>query len=211
MIHDIDVVLHSLFGQPDRMEAFGTFDVCSLMMQYDNGHNLRSAQGGDMQSGQGIQGGMQSMQGTQGVMQSMQGTQGVMQSMQGIQGGMQGVHEQDDAYTYPLHNTPVYLSASRKSSRKIRTIHIEEEEFTLQGDFMTQELYVYWKPENYQIEAERYYQENIIEKVMVGKIEPLKTELSLFLECSEKRKPFPVTPEDGLGNLLFCERVTGRL
>ncbi|UUX91804.1 Gfo/Idh/MocA family protein [Methanoplanus endosymbiosus] len=177
MIHDIDIVLHSLFGQPDRIEAFGTFDVCSLMMQYDSGHNLQSAQVGGMQS------------------------------MQGIRGGMQGVHEQDDAYTYPLHNTPVYLSASRKSSRKIRTIHIEEEEFTLQGDFMTQELYIYWKPENYQIEAERYYQENIIEKVMVGKIEPLKTELSLFLECSEKRKPFPVTPEEGLGNLLFAEKV----
>ena len=69
---------------------------------------------------------------------------------------------------------PVALSASRKSSKKIRMIYIEEEEFTIEGDFMSQEVMIYRKPGQYQFEAERYVQENIIEKVMVNKLEPLK-------------------------------------
>ena len=35
---------------------------------------------------------------------------------------------------------PVSLSASRKSSKKIRSIYIEEEDLTIEGDFMTQEV-----------------------------------------------------------------------
>ena len=41
-------------------------------------------------------------------------------------------------------------------------IYIEEEEFTIEGDFMTQEITIYRKPGQYQFEAERYVQENII-------------------------------------------------
>jgi predicted dehydrogenase len=142
MIHDIDIVFHTLFSGDYGMEAFGSFDVCGALFRF--------------------------------------GT------------------------------TPVYLSASRKSSKKVRQIHIEEEEFTIQGDFMTQEVYVYWKPENYQIEAERYVQENIIEKVMVGKVEPLKTELCAFLKCVRAGAPFPITPEQALQNVRICESITGR-
>ena len=74
------------------------------------------------------------------------------------------------------------LSASRKASKKIRTVYIEEEEFTIEGDFMNQEIYVYRKPERYGIEYERYTQENIIEKVLVNKVEPLKEELKIDTE-----------------------------
>ncbi|HMK15562.1 MAG TPA: Gfo/Idh/MocA family oxidoreductase, partial [Methanomicrobiales archaeon] len=48
--------------------------------------------------------------------------------------------------------TPVYLSTSRKSSKKIRMCYIEEEEFTIEGDFMAQEIYVHRKPGQYTIE-----------------------------------------------------------
>ncbi|MFA4859383.1 Gfo/Idh/MocA family oxidoreductase [Methanoregula sp.] len=106
---------------------------------------------------------------------------------------------------------PVALSASRKSSKKIRMIYIEEEEFTVEGDFMTQEITIYRKPGQYQFEAERYVQENIIEKVMVNKLEPLKRELSTFVECVRERKPFPVTPEQGMENLRVCETILSGL
>jgi predicted dehydrogenase len=86
-------------------------------------------------------------------------------------------------------------------------IHIEEEEFTIQGDFMTQEVYVYRKPEHYHVEEQRYVQDNIIEKVMVGKVEPLKTELSTFVDCVKKGIPFTVTPEQGLANVRVCEAI----
>jgi predicted dehydrogenase len=103
--------------------------------------------------------------------------------------------------------TPVFLSASRKSSKKIRSIYIEEEDLTIEGDFMTQEIFTYFKPEKYHVENERYVQENIIEKVMVNKLEPLKVELQTFLNCIKAGTPFPVTPEQATENLRICAEV----
>jgi len=101
----------------------------------------------------------------------------------------------------------VSLSASRKASKKIRTVYIEEEEFTIEGDFMNQEIYVYRKPGKYGIENERYTQENIIEKVLVNKVEPLKEELRTFVRCETTGKEFPITPLQGLNNLRICEEI----
>jgi predicted dehydrogenase len=106
---------------------------------------------------------------------------------------------------------PVAFSASRKSSKKIRMIYVEEEEFTIEGDFMTQEVTIYRKPGQYQFEAERYVQENIIEKVMVNKLEPLKRELSMFIDCVKNRRPFPITPEQAIRNLRICEQIQAGL
>lgn len=103
--------------------------------------------------------------------------------------------------------TPVYLSASRKASKKIRMIHIEQEEMTIEGDFMTQEIFVHRKPGRFLVENERYEQENIVEKVQVAKREPLRTELQTFLTCVKSGTKFPVTPEQGLKNLLMCETI----
>ena len=67
----------------------------------------------------------------------------------------------------------------------------------------------------YQIEAERYVQENIIEKVMLNKVEPLKRELETFIDCVNKS----VVPDySGTGNTeprtlrknLFCNVNPGR-
>jgi predicted dehydrogenase len=108
-------------------------------------------------------------------------------------------------------HVPVSLSASRKSSKKIRLIYIEQEEFTIEGDFMAQEVTIYRKPGQYQFEAERYVQENIIEKVMVNKLEPLKRELATFVECAAGNRPFPITPEQAIANLRVCEQIQAGL
>lgn len=102
---------------------------------------------------------------------------------------------------------PAFISASRKSSKKIRRIYIEEEELTVEGDFMNQEIYTYYKPDKYKVENERYIQENIIEKVMVNKLEPLKVELQAFLECVRSHDPFPITPGQATANLAVCEAI----
>jgi len=102
---------------------------------------------------------------------------------------------------------PVALSASRKASKKIRMIYVEQEDCTIEGDFMTQEVTIYRKPGQYQFEAERYVQENIIEKVMVNKLEPLKRELSTFVDCAREGTPFPVTPDQAIDNLRVCEQI----
>ncbi|WAC04446.1 MAG: Gfo/Idh/MocA family oxidoreductase [Methanoregula sp.] len=102
---------------------------------------------------------------------------------------------------------PVSLSASRKSSKKIRLIYIEQEEFTIEGDFMSQEVTIYRKPGQYHVEDERYVQENIIEKVMVNKLEPLKLELGTFVDCVKSGHPFPITPSQAIRNLEMCESI----
>ena len=56
---------------------------------------------------------------------------------------------------------------------------------------MTQEVYIYRKPGKYGVENERYMQENIIEKVLVNKVEPLKVELKTFLDCVKTRQELP--------------------
>ena len=99
------------------------------------------------------------------------------------------------------------ISASRLSSKKFRTFYVESEDFTAEGDFMTQEVYIYRKPGKYGVENERYLQENIIEKVLVNKVEPLKVELKAFLDCVKAKKSFPVTPQEALKNLQICERI----
>ena len=124
----------------------------------------------------------------------------------------------------------VSLSASRKASKKIRSVYVEEEEQTIEGDFMNQEIYVYRKPGKYGVENERYTQENIIEKVLVNKVEPLKEELKTFVRCVEEREQreqgeqgeqgeeveeggesggseFPITASQGLANLRICEEI----
>jgi predicted dehydrogenase len=108
---------------------------------------------------------------------------------------------------FSFGETPVYLSASRKSSKKIRMIYIEEEGFTIEGDFMAQEIYIHRKPGRYAVEDERYVQENIIEKVLVNKQEPLKLELSTFLDCVTQEREFPVSPAQALLNMEICEEI----
>lgn len=106
-------------------------------------------------------------------------------------------------------NTLIYLSASRKASKKIRMVHIEQEDITIQGDFMTQEIYVYRKPGQYSVEHDRYVQENIVEKVLVAKKEPLRTELTSFLYSVKSGKKFPITPFEAIENLELCEKIKG--
>jgi predicted dehydrogenase len=109
------------------------------------------------------------------------------------------------------NNIPVSLSASRKASKKIRIFYVEDADFTIEGNFMTQEVNIYRKPAQYQIEAERYVQENIIEKVMVNTVEPLKRELETFIDCVKKNQPFPITPEQAIRNLEFCEKISSAM
>ncbi|MGC9436308.1 MAG: Gfo/Idh/MocA family oxidoreductase [Methanomicrobiales archaeon] len=103
--------------------------------------------------------------------------------------------------------TPISLSASRKSSKKIRRIYIEEESFTIEGDFMAQEVSIYRKPDQYAAVNERYVQENIIETVLVNQVEPLKVELATFLDCARHGRPFPITPGQAATNLAICEEI----
>jgi len=103
--------------------------------------------------------------------------------------------------------TPVYLSASRKASRKIRLAYIEEEDRTIAGNLMTQEITVYHRPAAYDQKNGLYRQENVIENLLVNRVEPLKIELETFLRAAHEKKPFPVTLDQGLENIRVCDAI----
>lgn len=103
------------------------------------------------------------------------------------------------------NSVPITLTASRKSSKKIRRIYIEEEDYTIEGDYMTQEVTIYHKPDKYGVTNEKYNQENIIEKVVVNKIEPLRVELNTFLNCVKTNTKFPITIKEAIYNLEICD------
>jgi len=46
---------------------------------------------------------------------------------------------------------------------------------------------------------------------MVNKVEPLKVELSTFLDCVKRGSPFPVTPAQATRNLALCEEIKSSL
>ena len=104
-------------------------------------------------------------------------------------------------------NCAVSLSASRIGCKKIRSIYVEDDEFSIEGDFMNQDVYIYRKPQKYREIDSRYVQENIIEKVLVNKVEPLKEELKLFVECVKEGKQFPITAEQAVLNLRIVEEI----
>ncbi len=103
------------------------------------------------------------------------------------------------------------ISASRISSKKIRRIYMENAEITVEGDFMAQELYIYRKPRVYQNINEKYLQENVIEKVLINKVEPLKVELKTFVNAIDGRGEFPVSAEQAVRNLRVCEMIRGKV
>jgi len=105
----------------------------------------------------------------------------------------------------------VSLSASRAACKKIRSIYVEDESFTVEGDFMTQEVYTYHRPEKFSVQNEKYTQESIIDKVLINKVEPLAVELKTFVTCVKRGVEFPVTPVQALANLTICEQITRHL
>jgi predicted dehydrogenase len=109
------------------------------------------------------------------------------------------------------NGTYAELSASRKACKKVRSMYVEMQDCTVEGDFMTQEVFIYRKGGRFGLDGGRYAQENVIEKVLVNKVEPLKVELKTFLDCVRKREPFPASPLEALRNLKICEDIGSKI
>lgn len=99
------------------------------------------------------------------------------------------------------------ISASRMSAKKIRSIYIECPSITIEGDYLNQEVFVYRKPEKYSTKDQKYVQENIVEKVLINRVEPLQVELQTFIDCIRNNRQFPVSVMDAFDNVAFCQRI----
>ncbi|MBI2079577.1 Gfo/Idh/MocA family oxidoreductase [Candidatus Micrarchaeota archaeon] len=105
----------------------------------------------------------------------------------------------------------VKLSGSRLSSKKTRQISVEEEQKTTVGDLMTQELYVHKKAKPLDSPTINYSQESVVDKVLLSKVEPLREELKMFLECVRSGKEFPVSVNDGVSALRVADEIRARV
>lgn len=103
---------------------------------------------------------------------------------------------------------PVYISASRKSAKKTRTLYIETGDLTIDGNYNTQDIYVHRQPSRYELlDGVSYKQENVVDKIELGKQEPLRLELVTFLESVLTGEEFPVTLKQAAMNVYICERI----
>jgi len=105
----------------------------------------------------------------------------------------------------------ISLSSSRVACKKIRSIYVEDEGFSIEGNFMNQDVYIYRKPRKYEVINFKYTQENIVEKVLVNKVEPLKVELKTFVDCVRGGDEFPVTIEQAILNLKIVEEILSKM
>lgn len=105
---------------------------------------------------------------------------------------------------------PLTMSASRRAQKKTRTIYVEDTNFTLVGDFVEQTLYVYYEPSSYSL----FTQSSHVARINLQRIEPLKTELDVFVSCVIEKEPFPVSVSQGYINVVMCniiqESVSGK-
>lgn len=105
------------------------------------------------------------------------------------------------------------ISSSRLASKKVRSITIEEEGRTIEADMITQEMLIYRKPDQYYSNQQSvgYKQENVVEKVSISKVEPLRVELKAFLDCAKSGKEFEVSFADGLRVMEVAAEISGKV
>jgi predicted dehydrogenase len=102
------------------------------------------------------------------------------------------------------------LTASRVTQEKIRELAFTADDCRVDVDYANQSVQVHRHslPEYYQDDGGlRYRHESIIERPTVENGEPLKAELSAFVEAARDRGEPVVTPEDALDALELASRI----
>jgi len=101
----------------------------------------------------------------------------------------------------------VSMSASRVGAEKIREIYVECDDYTLVGNLLTSELLIIRPPGKFSFGSGEYRQENVVEKIIVPKDEPLKNELSEFVRCVREGDEFPVSISEAVENMEIAEWI----
>jgi len=102
------------------------------------------------------------------------------------------------------------LTASRLTQKKIRKLDIVAEECLVRVDYIDRSIEIHRAsaPEFIQKDENiRYRHESIIERPMVDSTEPLRNELSSFVEAVRERSQPAVTGEDGLEAVHIAQQI----
>jgi predicted dehydrogenase len=104
------------------------------------------------------------------------------------------------------------FTASRVTQKKVRELSITTEESVVTVDYMEQSVKINRRslPEYVETDGDlRYRRENVVERPTVENGEPLKRELSGFVDAVRTGSEPLVTGEEGLGVLRTVERIAG--
>lgn len=116
------------------------------------------------------------------------------------------------AAVFKFGGVPVTLAASRRASKKTRRIYVEDEEFTVEGDLISQEVFVHRRPAAPPESRDtRYTEETVVSKVVVTRVEPLREEIAAFLTAVDTHRRFPIPLHEGLVNMEVCAQVRDAL
>ncbi|MFD1640926.1 Gfo/Idh/MocA family protein [Halohasta litorea] len=102
------------------------------------------------------------------------------------------------------------LTASRVTQRKVRELTITAESCHVEVDYIDQsvEIYRHSLPEYIEENGDiRYRHESIVERPMVDNAEPLKSELSAFIDAAQTGNIPTVSGQDGLRAVEYVEAI----
>jgi predicted dehydrogenase len=102
------------------------------------------------------------------------------------------------------------LTASRVTQEKERQLSLSAESCRVKVDYIEQTIEIHRQslPEYVEDDGDvTYHHENVVERVSVEKREPLKNELSAFIESSVEDEPPVVSGEDGLRALQLTRTI----
>ncbi len=102
---------------------------------------------------------------------------------------------------------PIYLSANRRSLQRVSTIYLEQDTFTVEGDFLKQEVCVGRAPAVCSEENGCSVEGVAVERIVPEKADPLSTQLKVFAECVRTRTQFPISLGDAVKTLELCEQI----
>ncbi|WP_224338471.1 Gfo/Idh/MocA family protein [Haloprofundus halobius] len=106
--------------------------------------------------------------------------------------------------------TVVSLTASRLTQRKVRTLSVTADECRVDVDYISQSVDIHRNslPEYIKQNGElRYRHESIVEQPMVEKNEPLRDELTAFVQASTENTTPRVTGEDALRAIEVTRKI----
>ncbi|QOT00063.1 Gfo/Idh/MocA family oxidoreductase [Brevibacterium sp. JNUCC-42] len=104
------------------------------------------------------------------------------------------------------------ITASHLTEEKVRTLRVVTRRAFVQVDLLDKKVVVS-RATNFYLEkqSDGYSQQNILEKVIVPGVEPLRAELLDFLQSITTKKPAFVTGESGLQALQLATEITQQI
>nr|WP_275045196.1 Gfo/Idh/MocA family oxidoreductase [Brevibacillus laterosporus] len=103
------------------------------------------------------------------------------------------------------------ITASHLTEEKVRTLRVVTRQAFVQADLLDKKVVISRSTNFLEKQSDGYSQQNILEKVIVPGIEPLRAELIDFLQSITKKTPTLVSAESGMQALQLATEISQRI